>query len=148
MYSVELISDDNNRQISSTKDKTNILGSHFESFHRANLHVGNTILTNNINKIINEKLYAGVSPLFKYNIKETADLNKTPISFYNNTWPNLIETNRQIISIEGVKPQTVANNFHIHFFKTEQISNVISSLNSKKSSGYDQISNVVIKKLS
>ncbi|XP_076383724.1 uncharacterized protein LOC143260972 [Megalopta genalis] len=115
--------DDGNLQILNIDDKLNILGAHFEKAHTQNNHIGKTQLSNIIEQKINT---------LKAEIDDDRRNDRTVCTFS--------DTNKA----ENPNPKTIPPNF---FTSVYELVSVLKKLNSKKSSSFDNIPNIVLKHL-
>lgn len=109
--------------ISETTEKLDIIGTHFSKTHTQNKHMGreqlNRIIISETNKLKNE-------------IEQDVSLNKT-VSVFSNE--NTSDNPKQ--------PDAEMN----YFTNYSQLKIIFSKLNSKKSSGFDGIPNIMLKRL-
>lgn len=104
-------------------DKLNCLGKHFEQVHKSNLAMGDQTFTNRINNIISSK--------YKIN-----DLLVVPqLSDFSDELPS-----------DGSKPGPTISGLST-IITPDDIRSVIKRLKPKKSTGFDSISNHILKKL-
>ena len=108
------------RMVSNPSEKTNLLGKYFEKVHKKNDHLGNPQITSEINN--------NISNLLKCDFENIHPIYNFCDAFNSNG----------------------SHNFEQSAFLTRptEIKKIIKSLKNKKSFGYDNISNYLIKKLS
>ncbi|XP_050488684.1 uncharacterized protein LOC126872624 [Bombus huntii] len=114
---------DGNFIISKTIEKLDIIGTHFSKIHTQNEHMGreelNRIIIAETNKLKNE-------------LEQDKTLNKTVCTFSNeNTADNPKQPDPEI-------------NYFTNYI---QLNTIFSKLNNKKSSGFDGITNILLKRL-
>lgn len=109
-------------QICNDQDKANLLGNHYENIHKQNVNLGDKGFTDNVNDAIRDWVqsssHGGSSPI------------REPIMTFT-------ESTRADSDVTG----------YMHFVSPKRLKEIVKGLKNKKSSGFDQISNAVLRKL-